>query len=64
MVQEEIRSLNKQVGVEKGRGELDSKYLLEELMRHNFSKKWIEEESSSLSDRDRQNSNNNPDPSL
>ena len=65
-MQEEIRSLNKQVGVEKeGRGGLDSKYLLEELMRHNFSKKWIEEESSSLSDRDRQNNNsNNPEPSV
>lgn len=63
-MQEEIRNLNKQVGVEKeGRGGLDSKYLLEELMRHNFSKKWIEEESSSLSDRDRTN-NNNPDPSV
>lgn len=32
-------------------------------MRHNFSKKWIEEESSSLSDRDRPN-NNNPEPSV
>lgn len=64
LVQAEIQSLNRQVGVEKeGRAGLDSKYLLEELMRHNFSKKWIDEESSSLSDRERQSSNaNNADP--